>query len=266
MTYAYIEVQLISTVITLLLLICNRFSRKQFAEIDRTMEIMLWINFAKTMCYIATLLLEGKAGLAWLDSILTCGKTSLGFPMIFFYAFYIRYSMKDSKKFPRLLGIANMAVCASGIAMNVASIFTPLVFSCAGGIYRRGPLFLCNQLLAFIVLILNVSIIIKCRKNMEQRDMISLLLYAVAPIISSVAQIFLPPEPDLSDIGITIGLLVVFIISHIERESILAEKERELTELRVSLLMSQIKPHFLYNTLAVIQGMCHDKAPDAEAL
>jgi sensor histidine kinase YesM len=34
----------------------------------------------------------------------------------------------------------------------------------------------------------------------------------------------------------------------------------------MAIMLSQIQPHFLYNSLAVIQDLCHDKAPDADRL
>ena len=42
------------------------------------------------------------------------------------------------------------------------------------------------------------------------------------------------------------------------------KQEREMSELRKKIMLSQIQPHFLYNTLAVLQDMCHGKAPEAE--
>ena len=263
--YSFIEVQLISLVITVLLLFCNRFGKKVYTDSDSLMDIMLWVNLIKVICYICTLTLEGHAEFELLDSVLTCGKCSLGYPMLVLFTMYIKNTLNDSKHFPVVLEWISYGVGMAGMLINIASIFTPLTFSCEGAVYRRGPLFQLNQILAFILLILIVLIILNCRKKLGNNNAVSLLLYSVIPMISSIAQIFLPPEPDLSNIGITLGLLTVFIIWHVERERIIAEKEKELTDIRVSIMLSQIRPHFLYNTLAVIQGMCHEKAPDAEA-
>jgi len=41
------------------------------------------------------------------------------------------------------------------------------------------------------------------------------------------------------------------------------QTERKLAESRISIMLSQIQPHFLYNALAVISSLC-DKNP-AEA-
>lgn len=41
-----------------------------------------------------------------------------------------------------------------------------------------------------------------------------------------------------------------------EKNRILAENERQLTESRISTMMSQIRPHFIYNTLGSIEQLC----------
>ncbi|MGN0983096.1 MAG: sensor histidine kinase [Candidatus Limivicinus sp.] len=48
------------------------------------------------------------------------------------------------------------------------------------------------------------------------------------------------------------------------QERSLAENERQLTESRISLLMSQIRPHFIYNTLGSIEQLC-ELQPEAAA-
>ena len=49
-----------------------------------------------------------------------------------------------------------------------------------------------------------------------------------------------------------------------EQKRLVAEKENLLMQSRVSIMLSQIQPHFLYNALSAIQYMCHGKAPEAE--
>lgn len=49
-----------------------------------------------------------------------------------------------------------------------------------------------------------------------------------------------------------------------ENERQLAEKERQLTENRISTMISQIRPHFIYNTLGSIEQLC-ELQPEAAA-
>ena len=61
----------------------------------------------------------------------------------------------------------------------------------------------------------------------------------------------------ISILGVNMMLLYVEKekkIAEIDRH--LAEQERQLTESRISSMMSQIKPHFIYNTLGSIEQLC----------
>lgn len=49
-----------------------------------------------------------------------------------------------------------------------------------------------------------------------------------------------------------------------EQDRILAEQERLLTESRIATMVSQIRPHFIYNTLGSIEQLC-ELQPDAAA-
>lgn len=60
-----------------------------------------------------------------------------------------------------------------------------------------------------------------------------------------------------------LGILIFIIITgismmfhYIEQERKLAEKERQLTESHISTMISQIRPHFIYNTLGSIEQLC----------
>lgn len=49
-----------------------------------------------------------------------------------------------------------------------------------------------------------------------------------------------------------------------EKDRILAEQERQLTESRIATMVSQIRPHFIYNTLGSIEQLC-ELQPEAAA-
>ncbi|MCH4192631.1 MAG: histidine kinase [Butyrivibrio sp.] len=262
--YAAIEMQVISAVITAEMLFCSRYDKREYDMADRIMDTLLILNLFKVVCYTITLLLEGQAQLSVLNAILTCVKCGAGFPMVMIYTMYIKHCVTDKSRYPGILEYLCYVVCVTGIMLNLISISVPLVFSCNGGFYARGPLFVTNQGLGLFALLCDACLLIACRDRMKRHDLIALLSYMLIPLITVIAQIFLPPEPDLSDIGITLGLLIIFMFSHVSRGKLIAQQEKELTDMHISILISQIRPHFLYNTLAVIQGMCHGKAPEAE--
>lgn len=63
----------------------------------------------------------------------------------------------------------------------------------------------------------------------------------------------------LTLLGMALALLGVILY----RKRSLKEKEKELAEQKIALLVSQIQPHFLYNILGTIQWLCETDPPKA---
>lgn len=85
-------------------------------------------------------------------------------------------------------------------------------------------------------------------------------------LIGSVVSDFMPFWPyTLTNITYPFGILMVYIESfRWQREEIaeakvkLAERETELAEAKVKAVLSQVEPHFLYNTLNTISALCEE--------
>lgn len=82
-------------------------------------------------------------------------------------------------------------------------------------------------------------------------------------IAASFIEDYLPGIPVLS-MCIFLVIQILFLTIYLDQQQKLAAEEKELMESRMSIMLSQIQPHFLYNSLECIQDMCHDKAPEAE--
>ncbi|MEG2670204.1 MAG: histidine kinase, partial [Oscillospiraceae bacterium] len=58
------------------------------------------------------------------------------------------------------------------------------------------------------------------------------------------------------NIGVALALLFILINIQFEHEITLRQQEKELAELRIDIMLSQIQPHFLYNVLTGIRNLC----------
>ena len=59
-------------------------------------------------------------------------------------------------------------------------------------------------------------------------------------------------------LAIVLPLCMIFFKSHDELENEALRYENEQTQLRISAMISQMQPHFLYNSLAVIEALCEE--------
>ena len=81
-------------------------------------------------------------------------------------------------------------------------------------------------------------------------------------VLTAIAMQELPPGYRTAYVGMTFGAALMFI--HYTEFSQQASDEA-LAEQRVQLMLSQIKPHFLYNTLGSIEALC-ERDPKAAKL
>lgn len=84
---------------------------------------------------------------------------------------------------------------------------------------------------------------------------VSLLSYIVLPFIMTVIQTFYYGI-SLTNIAISISMILMFVVAMMEQNENLARKENEAAQLRISIMLSQIAPHFIYNTISSIQQLC----------
>jgi len=61
-----------------------------------------------------------------------------------------------------------------------------------------------------------------------------------------------------------LAMILIYNNIHLTRKKVLAETEVDLQKKNVALMVSQIQPHFLYNTLTTISNLCRKDPEEAE--
>ncbi len=152
--------------------------------------------------------------------------------------------------------------------------------------YHRNQAYFISVLLPMVGILLDLSLLIRCRKNISRELWVAMLSYIVLPFAATIVQVFYY-RISLINIAISISMILMFIETMIEQgkkvaeqdrmlaekehqlaeqDRILAQTERDLTESRITSMMSQIRNHFIFNTLGVISGYCKidpEKADEA---
>ena len=259
-----LAIQSYSLVLTILLLLCSRLDSSRSSTAGRVMNALLWSNTALLTCYLAAALLEGRTFCLPLNLLFTCGKCGLAYLLAIFYTQYILLNIRAPGAGTRKLARALRAVCAAAMGLNVLSCFNGMYFTCRNGVYARGPLFLLNQALAEIVLLLDALLILTNARKLGRRTGMTLMSYAILPILAVLVQL---PFPQIDTMGVaaTLSLVLIYITVHVDRGRQLAEQKRRQLETDTAVMMSQLQPHFLFNALMAIQDLCHGRAPEAEA-
>lgn len=193
----------------------------------------------------------------------------------------------DKEKYPviRIRLVSMIAVLA--LLLVIVSQFTHLYYYIdEANIYHRNREHFLSMILPLSGMILDLSLLIQYRGRLSRELFIALLSYLILPTVAAVIVIF---YYGISLVNITISLcmILMFIETNIEQAQMVAVQERklaeqtlalarqehklaqvegELTESRITSMMSQIRDHFIFNTLSTISGYCKidpEKADEA---
>lgn len=157
-------------------------------------------------------------------------------------------------------------IAAIGIVMCIISQFTDFYYYIdSDNYYHRNHGHIVSMIVPIIGMIIDTTIILQERKRISRLTFISDISYIVLPFIASIAQIFFYGI-SITNIAISISMIVLFIAAMIEQNENLAREENEAARLRISIMISQIAPHFIYNTLTTIKEMCDTDPKEAGEL
>ena len=212
---------------------------------------------ADTVCNMAGQFMRGLEGGAYRAALYASnfGEYLFGF-LLPYVSTRLLLTIIDKDRKWKKINIALWIYLSASITLLIISQFTGLFYIIdAGNVYHRTSTFFISFLLGELVILLDVAVIIKYRSFLKKRETIAFGIYFIVPLIVGIAQIFI--------YGIYITLfseifsaLILFVFILLEQTAQYYQKEQELREMRVAVMMSQIQPHFLYNTLAVIQDFC----------
>lgn len=157
-------------------------------------------------------------------------------------------------------GSSVWVLSAVGVALTLSGLF--YVIDPMTNIYHRTQYFWISQALGVFIETGNLIILIRRRRAIPTQTFISAILYIVLPTAALIAQMFLYGIA-LAQIATTVSLMIMFIDLQMflaqdmaRQQEALAQQERQLSDSRIQIMVSQIQPHFLYNTLDAIYYLC----------
>ena len=178
------------------------------------------------------------------------------------YTYCLLYFVREKKTASLLPGHIIAGVCCFFIILSIVSFFNGIFFSYdACGNFVYGPLYGLLRVFDLIGIIWEILFVLRYKKILTLRVTLFLTTFTVLPLAAMSLQFLWDPTPEY--LATTLSLVVIYILFHgeianrlIENEKQLAKAEKQLYESRISVMLSQIQPHFLYNSLNAIRGLC----------
>lgn len=230
-------------------------------------------NFVWIVCMNLVMLI-GECGLwimklgfknVWLTKLFGFFSYGGGTIMALFYLFCILSFVeeRDAPDVSYRSAYLMRIVCGCYLVLVFLSMFNGMLFQVdAHGNLTDGPYYWIALLIDPMILLIEILVVVHYRKNLSRFGTIVMLNFGLVSLLTTGLQSIWYPVPEL--LACTLALLLMFMLFYWEMAKNLVENERELMQSQMSLAISQIQPHFLYNTLSTIAELCRKDSAMAE--
>ena len=213
--------------------------------------------FIFTMLHFATyftfvLIKESYTSNAYIIAFYTFFYIMNNVEVFLFYRYMSTYS-SIPKKTKRVADIINISVFAIFIISDIINIFTHMYFAASDGVYVRSSLMFISQGYQFVMLAVSFILII-INKSLNVREKVAFSLYCALPLVSIIVQNNMPGYA-IAYATLLIAVEILFLFLNVEKNIKMREEEKKLKDANVKIMVSQIQPHFIYNTLSSISTL-----------
>ena len=164
----------------------------------------------------------------------------------------------------RALSIINISLFFVYIALDIVNIFTGIFFTASGGEYLRAKTMIISQGYQLVMFVI-VFVVTVFNKKLNLREKTAFGAYCVLPLIAIFLQNAFKGYA-IAYLSIIFAVEVLFLFLNVQKNIALSREEEKNKEAQIKLMLSQIQPHFIYNSLSAISTLITidpDKAQEA---
>ena len=175
---------------------------------------------------------------------------------------YLLHSCGENIRSSKLLHIV-LGLWAITFLVLVSALFTSgFIYITPENQYYHGPLYPLISIPIIAILLLNFTGTIRRRARLSRKAFLSLVI-AQAPMAATLILNLFIDAVLLFDISYVLSALVMysFILSdqieqNLRHQQRIAEQQGEIARQRVNVMVLQMRPHFIFNTLMSIHSLC----------
>jgi len=204
---------------------------------------------------------EGNASLSTMTVISNTVASCAGQAAILCFMGYLKENLYESSRAASVILKIFRVLCVFSILFSIGNAFFGYAFSLdRQGHWHQtenvamGIIYLAFPILSFFAIVLMAAF---ARRSTKINRM-AFVLYTIFPVAGIILD-YTVHGLSLTYVGLTVSILVIYT-------SIYLKKQKIIESQRNALMISQINPHFIYNTLSTIASMCDASPSQAKYL
>ena len=220
-------------------------------------------TFISITCDAAAALLRGLPGeniRIWLYICNFFGMTGMSLCGYFYLnVLFITFKGK-SEKVTQIFRIITTGLAVLTVVMLIVTQWTGWIYTIDGNnLYKRGDLFWLSSVYGALLIICAIVYWSINIRNFKKDDAIAIAVYIIIPSVGIVLQTIMYGSVLMQMALLVLMVIILFrtLMRHtkqlIEQKEKLVETEVSVERMREKMLISQVRPHFIYNSLTAIQ-------------
>lgn len=240
-------------VLILLIHIVNVSFKKERRKDENYLLLFFIFTLVHFATYFAFVLIKEKyTSNAYIMTFYTIFYIMNNVEVLLFYLYMVHYA-KIPHKLNKVVGLINLITFSIFVISDIVNIFAHFYFTSVDGVYTRAKLMIISQGYQLVMLLITFVLLL-FNKSLNIREKIAFSLYCILPFISIIAQNNMPGYA-IAYATLLIAIEILFLFLNVEKNIKLREEEEKLKDANVKIMVSQIRPHFVYNTLSSISTL-----------
>lgn len=157
------------------------------------------------------------------------------------------------EKTRKILSLINISLFMVYIFLDLLNISTGIFFTAKGGVYLRSKTMIVSQGYQFVLFAI-VFFVTVLNKKLNAREKTAFALYCFLPLVAIILQNVFKGYA-IAYASIIVAIEVLFFFLNVQKSIDLANEEQKNKEAQIKLMLSQIQPHFIYNSLSAISTL-----------
>ena len=170
--------------------------------------------------------------------------------------YMVDITLKDEVSIRRYKNVFNILMTIHTVILLISQ-FTGLYYTIDEfNVYHRNTMFPLSFLWAGIMLLMDMKVILDNTDSLSKKQIVGFWAYLISPFIGIIIQAFVYGVDFLVASTVLAGMFMFMMMAFDQTErNIKAIVENET--IKASLLLGQISPHFIFNSLMSIQDLCY---------
>ena len=175
------------------------------------------------------------------------------YAILILFVYDLTSYISAKKHMSRVPARLNAAVCVVSAVLWVVSAFNGMIYDLAAS--ARGAIYWVGQLGGIYMIFTQLGLQIRYRKVFRRGDFMIYLSFFLCPVLLFMIRSFVA-DVELMSVALSVSILLLYEFVHLEQQRHSQETDLLLSEAKLSVMINQTRPHFLYNTLNSIYYLC----------